>query len=340
MVSNVFALGKQVAVLLFGLVLLGMGGKEIIDRLNGPLVISKQQLLEVGVNGTSRLVKINVDQFIFDHAIGSITTVRKKYGVETSRAVTSQFFVAMIGEKLLLVESEKKPDSTEFVGRFEGLTEEHRTKILDDVPAALLLPYRVVEVRNFGWTGGMGLVFVAIGVVLLAYAGFQLRKLMARPGQKAELDPANSDAVPPFETAAWVETNGIRDAWNEQPQNNRDAPSRPSATHINDSRQAPKSAASSGPKIGLHVKGQRPGEFIAGNEIIVGRSQDCDLPLVDDIQASKRHASLTIRNGVLVLRDLGSSNGTFLNGSKINGLEPVSDGDWIVVGRSEIRVSM
>jgi adenylate cyclase len=53
-----------------------------------------------------------------------------------------------------------------------------------------------------------------------------------------------------------------------------------------------------------------------GVPLIVGRAPTCDLPVFDPT-ISRRHAELTSDGTVLLLRDLGSSNGTFVNGAKI-----------------------
>lgn len=63
---------------------------------------------------------------------------------------------------------------------------------------------------------------------------------------------------------------------------------------------------------------------------IIGRRRDCDLqiPLMD---ISKRHCQLNHDEGVLKVRDLGSRNGTFLNGKRINEAV-VQPGDYISIG--------
>lgn len=62
---------------------------------------------------------------------------------------------------------------------------------------------------------------------------------------------------------------------------------------------------------------------------VLGRSDDCDVVLKSEV-ASRKHASIEIKNGDLVLSDLGSSNGSFLNGEKISAPENLFDGDIIV----------
>jgi len=64
---------------------------------------------------------------------------------------------------------------------------------------------------------------------------------------------------------------------------------------------------------------------------IVGRSPNCDLRL-DYPMISGRHARLTVHNGKATLADLGSANGTFLNGSRISKTTQISPGDIIGLG--------
>jgi pSer/pThr/pTyr-binding forkhead associated (FHA) protein len=76
-----------------------------------------------------------------------------------------------------------------------------------------------------------------------------------------------------------------------------------------------------------------------GTPCIIGRSQDADIAVTDP-EVSRRHARIDVVRGVLYLADLGSSNGTFLNGKPLGGdgieLRP---GDDIDVGNTRITVS-
>jgi S1-C subfamily serine protease len=85
----------------------------------------------------------------------------------------------------------------------------------------------------------------------------------------------------------------------------------------------------SGPKAGSSVE-------IAGPELTVGRDAACDLTL-DDENSSRRHTRFTRQpNGQVVLEDLGSTNGTFVNGWKadrpvlIQGSEQIQIGDTVL----------
>ena len=72
---------------------------------------------------------------------------------------------------------------------------------------------------------------------------------------------------------------------------------------------------------------------------IIGRSSEADVALGDP-EVSRRHATLQAARGILYLTDLGSRNGTFLNGKKLGGegIE-VKIGDHIDVGNTRLDVA-
>ena len=70
--------------------------------------------------------------------------------------------------------------------------------------------------------------------------------------------------------------------------------------------------------------------------IVIGRSPDADL-IVDDEYASLRHARITeLPDGGLVVEDLGTVNGTKVNGVTIWKRTPFQPGDVLRVGRTDI----
>jgi hypothetical protein len=54
----------------------------------------------------------------------------------------------------------------------------------------------------------------------------------------------------------------------------------------------------------------------ATDQLIVGRAERCDVRL-DDLRVSRRHARLRFRDGTWMIQDLGSKNGTLLNGRPV-----------------------
>jgi hypothetical protein len=67
---------------------------------------------------------------------------------------------------------------------------------------------------------------------------------------------------------------------------------------------------------------------------ILGRGTDCDLRLVDP-GVSRHHAELRVEDGEVVLVDLGSTNGTFVNGQPIRRVALV-DGTQVTLGRTTL----
>ena len=70
---------------------------------------------------------------------------------------------------------------------------------------------------------------------------------------------------------------------------------------------------------------------VADDPVVIGRDAGCDIPLADSL-ASRRHAEIR-RHGEddFRIRDLGSSNGTFVNGRRI-------DADTTLTDNAEIRI--
>ena len=68
--------------------------------------------------------------------------------------------------------------------------------------------------------------------------------------------------------------------------------------------------------------------------VLLGRGDAADIRLEDSF-ASSRHARLTPHGEVMVVEDLGSTNGTYLNGEPLTGPQPLHPGDRIRIGDSE-----
>lgn len=73
-----------------------------------------------------------------------------------------------------------------------------------------------------------------------------------------------------------------------------------------------------------------------GRDIVIGRAPSCDIVLPSDQLASRRHSQLEFDGVRYTIRDLGSSNGTYVNGEEIQQTVPLSDGDRIGVGEHEL----
>ncbi len=81
--------------------------------------------------------------------------------------------------------------------------------------------------------------------------------------------------------------------------------------------------------------GHEPGTAyeIPGHGATLGRG-DVEIQLEDPF-ASSRHARITRQGSVLVIEDLGSTNGTYLNDEPLDGPQPLHPGDRIRIGDSE-----
>jgi len=71
---------------------------------------------------------------------------------------------------------------------------------------------------------------------------------------------------------------------------------------------------------------------VAKDSIIIGRVAGSDV-VINDSEVSRRHASITWERGQPVIRDVGSTNGTLVNGVRITGPQALRDGDTIGLGK-------
>lgn len=80
------------------------------------------------------------------------------------------------------------------------------------------------------------------------------------------------------------------------------------------------------------------GEFpLKGDkQLIIGRSSELDIVLVEDM-VSRKHAKITLTAGKITIEDLGSTNGTFVNGEKVKSSR-LKEGDRILVGTSILKL--
>lgn len=74
------------------------------------------------------------------------------------------------------------------------------------------------------------------------------------------------------------------------------------------------------------------------DRLLIGRAEDCDIrPLSEDV--SRRHCAVIVGPAAVWVEDLGSRNGTFVDGARITGKVQVADGAMIRVGSLELKVS-
>ena len=110
----------------------------------------------------------------------------------------------------------------------------------------------------------------------------------------------------------------------------------PDATGLHPASQAP--GPTRAPEARLVVErapGHTPGmEYEVGEGAVLGRGEQAEIRLEDPF-ASSRHARLTREGGIVVLEDLGSTNGTYLNEELLTGPQPLHPADRVRIGDSE-----
>jgi DNA-binding CsgD family transcriptional regulator len=72
-------------------------------------------------------------------------------------------------------------------------------------------------------------------------------------------------------------------------------------------------------------------------EFIIGRGQECDL-WVEDVLVSRKHCRLRVSDEGVEVEDLGSRNGIFVNGRKIEKRRKLAHGDVMLVGMQEVLI--
>jgi FHA domain len=107
-------------------------------------------------------------------------------------------------------------------------------------------------------------------------------------------------------------------------------------------RVVPAAPASRAPRKGWRIVILQPetergrDQWIEG-EATIGRGGGCTISLPSDTFASQVHARFLERDGQLFIEDLGSTNGTFVNGKQVAKTARVRKGDQMQVGNTVLR---
>ena len=83
----------------------------------------------------------------------------------------------------------------------------------------------------------------------------------------------------------------------------------------------------------LDIDGQR--YSLNAASVVLGRSSEADI-LIDDTGVSRRHLEVRTARGVTEAVDLGSTNGSYVNGQRVTGSVELTDGSTITMGRTKI----
>ena len=82
----------------------------------------------------------------------------------------------------------------------------------------------------------------------------------------------------------------------------------------------------------LDIDGQR--YLLTGPVTVIGRGSEADI-IVDDSGVSRRHLEIRLTQGHAIATDLGSTNGTFVEGHRVDAAT-LLDGNTLTVGRTRI----
>ena len=82
----------------------------------------------------------------------------------------------------------------------------------------------------------------------------------------------------------------------------------------------------------LEPKERRGTTFALTNGLGIGREPDNTIVILDDAYISGHHVKITVADGRVLIDDLASKNGTYLNGARLSRQEQLRSGDRIQVG--------
>ncbi|MBI3864061.1 MAG: FHA domain-containing protein, partial [Planctomycetia bacterium] len=87
------------------------------------------------------------------------------------------------------------------------------------------------------------------------------------------------------------------------------------------------------------LEGRQQGKTIPLNvrQFLIGREQDCHLRPNSDL-VSRHHCVFTVDDFTIRLRDLGSTNGTYVNGERLQGQKVLNAGDHVAVGKLKFEI--
>jgi predicted component of type VI protein secretion system len=76
---------------------------------------------------------------------------------------------------------------------------------------------------------------------------------------------------------------------------------------------------------------------LEAQEISIGRDNS-NMVAINDVEVSRRHAKVELRGSAYVIQDLGSTNGTFVNGQRVSGIQVLNPGDTVSFGEGIMLV--
>ena len=116
------------------------------------------------------------------------------------------------------------------------------------------------------------------------------------------------------------------------------AQQRPATPGASTPRKAPKGRGGRAARLVILEPKHRRGMTIAlAGEITLGRDDNCTISIQDDSYVSTLHLRIYDYDGQPMIEDLGSTNGTYHNGTKMHGSKLLQPGDRIQVGTTVIE---
>lgn len=127
--------------------------------------------------------------------------------------------------------------------------------------------------------------------------------------------------------------------WNEV-RGPKAEPATAQAGNTANGRGAGKKAVAAASRLIMKAPPEHKGKtFDLGRELTVGRAGGCHVSLPDDTFVSQLHARVFQQDGQPYVEDLGSTNGTYLNGRRLSAPSPMRKGDQLQVGSSVMEVN-
>ena len=89
----------------------------------------------------------------------------------------------------------------------------------------------------------------------------------------------------------------------------------------------------------LEPKASRGTAISLANEVTFGRAPGCTVSVPDDTFVSQVHARVFTDQGTAIVEDVGSTNGTYVNGNRISQALPLNSGDRIQIGSTVLEAN-
>lgn len=123
------------------------------------------------------------------------------------------------------------------------------------------------------------------------------------------------------------------DLYSDNRKGRREPPPRPQVA-----KAAPKKSRRTPKQLVIHPPEGDPQVIDLGESAIrIGRSGSATIA-VDDVYVSDEHAEVAFADDGWLVRDLGSTNGTYLNGAKVTGPTAIGAGDQLRLGKTRVEV--